>query len=80
MDTDRTFAPLEDDPHARLERAFIAEYLHNQGYELEKLHELPDATVKRLMTEASLYASSKLTEVEARAHFVNEVHGATLPL
>lgn len=80
MDTDRTFAPLHDDPHARLEHAFIVEYLHNLGYEWEKLHELPEATVKHLMTEASMYASSKLTEVEARAHFVNEVHGVTPPL
>jgi hypothetical protein len=70
-------APLRDDPHARLEKAFIEEYLRGQGYSPEDLHHLPEDVVKRLMTEASLYASVKLTEVEARARFVHEVEGAT---
>jgi hypothetical protein len=26
------------------------------------------------MTEASVYASSRLAEIEARAHFVHEIH------
>jgi hypothetical protein len=28
------------------------------------------------MTAASAYASTKLAEVETRAHFVEEIHGA----
>jgi hypothetical protein len=64
-----------EDPHAQLERAFIEEYLHERGYSLKDLHRLPEAEAHQLMAEASTYASSKLTEVESRAHFVIEVHG-----
>ena len=73
-------APAVEDPHARLEKAFIEEYLRSRGYTLKTLHGLPEELVKQLMTEASLYASAKLTELESRAHFVDEVHGVTPPL
>jgi hypothetical protein len=75
MSTELTDKPVMEDPLAQLEKAFIAEYLRSRGYDPEKLHELPEEVVKQLMTEASLYASTKLEEVEARAHFVEEVHG-----
>jgi hypothetical protein len=68
-----------EDPHAQLEKAFIEEYLRERGYSLKDLHTLPEALARQLMTEASIYASSKLTEVEARAHFVGEVHDASQP-
>jgi hypothetical protein len=29
------------------------------------------------MREASIYASAKLSEVEARAHYVHDIHDAT---
>jgi hypothetical protein len=69
-----------DDPHARLEKAFIEEFLHERGYSLKELHTLPEEQARQLMTEASTYASSRLTEVEARAHFVDEVHHTAPPL
>ena len=72
--------PVAEDPHARLEKAFIDEYLRSQGYDRHRLHELPEALAKQLMTEASLHASAKLTEMEARARFVDEVHGTAPPL
>lgn len=77
MNAEQPAALLSEDPLARLEKFFIAEYLRSHGYDLEKLRELPEATAKQLMTEASLYASVRLTEVEARAHFVEEIHGVT---
>ena len=67
-----------DDPHAGLERNFIVEFLRERGHTLESVRRLPEAAAKQLMTEASQYASSRLTEIEARAHFVDEVRG-TLP-
>jgi len=75
-----TQAEPMSDPRAQLEKALIADYLRTRGYELEKLHELPEELAKQLMTEASTYASARLAEVEARAHFVHEAHGGTLPL
>jgi hypothetical protein len=36
---------------------------------------LPADEAKRVLTEASVYAAAKLAEVEARAHFVHDIHG-----
>jgi hypothetical protein len=80
MKTERPDLPLLEDPLARLEQALIAEYLRDQGYDPERLHDLPAEVARQLMKEASLYASAKLAEVESRAHFVDEVHKvASLP-
>jgi hypothetical protein len=68
--------PLLLDPHAQLEKSLIEEYLRNNGCTLKRLRDLPEETARRLMTEASLYASIRLTVVETRARFVHEVHGA----
>ncbi len=65
--------PMED-PNAVLEKALIEEYLHQQGYSLEKLKELPKKIAEKLMKEASQYASLKMEEIEARAHFIEEIH------
>lgn len=65
--------PIED-PNAVVEKALIQEYLKEQGYSLEELKNLPTAVAKKLMKEASRYASLKMEEVEARAHFVQELH------
>jgi hypothetical protein len=66
------------DIHAYLEQTLIEAYIQDQGYTLEGLKDLPEAEIKRLMTEASTYASNKLAEVELRAHFVEELHEAYL--
>jgi hypothetical protein len=69
--------PFMEDPNAPLEKALIEEYLQEQGYSLEKLKELPKEIAEKLMKEASQYASLKLEEVEAKAHFVEEIHEAS---
>jgi hypothetical protein len=74
MNTEQTKHSGVEDPLARLEMAFIAEYLRDQGYDPERLHDLPDELVRQLMTEASQYASVRLAEVESRARLVDEVH------
>lgn len=63
-----------EDPNAVLEKALMEEYLHGRGYSLEKLKELPKELVEKLMKEATRYASLKLEEIKARAHFVDEIH------
>ena len=75
MDPERLDAPGRADPLAELEQAFIAEFLHAGGYDAERLRQLPEAELRQLLKAASLYASAKLMEVEARARFVNELHG-----
>lgn len=74
-----TAKPIQDtepveDPNAMLEKALIEEYLREKGYSHEDLKKLPAELVEKLMKEASQYASLKLEEVEARAHFVKELH------
>jgi hypothetical protein len=73
LEVDMDTQPMED-PNAVLEKALIEEYLQEQGYSREKLRELPKEIVEKLMKEASQYASLKMEEVEARAHFVEEIH------
>jgi hypothetical protein len=63
------------DPTASLERAFIDEYLRNQGVDPARIAELPEERRHRLLKAASVYAAARLTEVEARAHYVDEIHG-----
>ncbi|MBE7433625.1 MAG: hypothetical protein HS100_06895 [Anaerolineales bacterium] len=80
-----TAKPIEnaepaEDPNALLERALIEEYLKTKGYTHEDLKKLPADLVEKLMKEASQYASLKMEEVEARAHFVKELHDDTSPL
>jgi len=65
--------PMED-RNAFLEKTLIEDYLREKGYSLEMLKNLPAAVAQNLMKEASQYASLKMEEVEARAHFVQELH------
>ena len=66
--------PMED-PEGQLEKALIEEFLRARGLDWAGLHALPEDEAKRVLTEASVYAAAKLAEVEARAHFVHEIHG-----
>jgi hypothetical protein len=68
---------VQSDPVAQLERAFIAEFLERHGHSEATLHALPEAEANVLMKEASVYASAKLSEVEARAHYVHDIHDAS---
>ena len=68
--------PLQD-PNALLESGLINEFLRTRGYDLRSLDRLPDDERLRLLREASMHAAGKLTEIEARAHFVHELHGDT---
>ena len=65
--------PVED-PNALLEKALSEEYLKEKGYSHVDLKNLPGGVVEKLMKEASQYASLKMEEVEARAHFIKELH------
>jgi hypothetical protein len=66
-----------EEPQARLERLFIEAYLRIRGHTRHSLHELPEEEAKRLLMEASMYASARLAEVETRSRFVQDVHGVS---
>jgi hypothetical protein len=67
-------APEANETHQFvLESRFIDEYLRMKGCRWEDLSLLPEAQAKRLMIEASRYASLKLAEHEARAKMRKEI-------
>jgi hypothetical protein len=72
-------ARFAEPPLGQLERALIDEFLRGRGYDHDALAALPPADRDRLLSEASLYASSKLAEVEARSHLLDDFHHGTLP-
>ncbi|MGC4084695.1 MAG: hypothetical protein QM736_21915 [Vicinamibacterales bacterium] len=61
------------DQTADLELALIADFLEQRGHTVHSVQELPDAERHALLREASLYASTRLSEVESRAHFVDDL-------
>jgi hypothetical protein len=70
----RADSPIED-PQADLETALIDEFLRTRGVSRQRLREFPEEKATSLMREASGYASARLTELESRAHYVQEIHG-----
>jgi hypothetical protein len=67
---------MADSPLAQLEQSFIDEYLRTRGHDPHALSALPAPEREALLKDASVYASSRLCEVESRSHFVHEVHDA----
>lgn len=59
----------------QLEQALIDDFLRTRGYEYAQLASLPDTQRGTLLKEASVYASSRLAEVDSRWHLLNEIHG-----
>jgi hypothetical protein len=64
---------IEGGPQSALEKRLIAAYLRGKGYRLEDLRQLPREEANLLMEEACLYASLKLTEIEAVAGFCRKI-------
>jgi hypothetical protein len=67
-------APMEE-PLAELERELITAYVAGAGRDLHSLLGRSDQDARRLLAEASLYASSRLTEVESRLHYLRSLRG-----
>ena len=63
------FSPLE-----QLEQSLIEEFIRSKGYNPQNLAAVPAGVRVKLLIDASVYASGKLVEVEARWHYLGEVH------
>jgi hypothetical protein len=72
-----TISFVLEDKQAELARSFIEERLKGQGYSLKTICQLPEEEARRIMIDASVYASVKLAEVEDKAHFVHSIHGSS---
>lgn len=68
-----TDVPPPREPRAALEQAFIEDYLQRIGHTRESLRRLPPSQQAILMRTAASFATMKLSEIEARAHFVHEL-------
>ena len=66
-------APLQE-PLAELERRIIDEYIRDRGHDPAALRASADAGARRILVEASVYAATRLSEVEARSHYVRDLH------
>jgi hypothetical protein len=66
--------PRLESPLGGLERSLIDEYIRACGIDPATLADLPADKREALLKEASIYASSRLSEVESRSHYVHEIH------
>jgi hypothetical protein len=66
--------PLHD-PMAELERHLIHAYLARAGHDFHELLARTDDEARRLLVDASRYASARLSEVEARSQYLHKLHG-----
>jgi len=62
------------DPTAQLENAFIREFLEQRGHSTASLLTLQESERHLLLEQASRWASIRLAEVEARAHYIQDLH------
>ena len=69
--------PIEE-PLAALERDLIASYVARTGQDLRDLRTRTDGDARNLLVQASRYASTRLTEIEARFHYLHRLHGDAL--
>jgi len=74
MTTDRTDIPPCEEPLAELERRIIDEYIRGLGHDPDTLRGSNDPAARRILIDASTYAATRLSEVEARSHYVRELH------
>jgi hypothetical protein len=74
MRTYQDLQPLHE-PLAELERQLIQTHVANAGYNIGELLVRTDEDARRLLADASRYASAKLSEVEARSHYLHKLHG-----
>lgn len=65
-----------EDKQADLAKSFIEQRLRSQGYTLDSLCELPPEQAKKIMVDASIYASLKLAEVENTARLVRTIQNS----
>jgi hypothetical protein len=72
--TDPDKPPLEE-PLAGLERQFIAEYIANAGFDYHTLIMRHDDEARKLLAEAALHASERLSEIESRSLYLHKLHG-----
>lgn len=60
-------------PESALEKQLVEDFLKTKGYTWEELHQLPPEVSKQLLKEACTYASLKLSELESKSKFRDDI-------
>lgn len=76
MAIDRTGVPPLEEPLAELERRIIDDYIRGHGHDPAALRASSEASARAILVGASTYAATRLSEVEARSHYVRDLHGS----
>ena len=63
------------EPLAALERELIDAYIVGAGQKPDALRSRTDDEARRLLTDAALYATARLSEVESRLHYLRSLRG-----
>jgi hypothetical protein len=66
--------PMKE-PLAELERELITAYLSGAGQDMQSLLSRNDEEARRLLADASMYATARLAEVESRWHYLRTLRG-----
>lgn len=66
-----------EDPHGRLERALLDEFLSARGCTMQSIGQKPPDERQALLTEAARYADARLAEIDARAAYIHQIHGGS---
>jgi len=69
------FPPALKDPLAPLERHLIRTFVAARGEDLATVLARDDDEAHALLANASRYATMQLAQVEARWHYLRELHG-----
>jgi hypothetical protein len=68
-----------EDPMSALEQSLIQEFLAQHGFGTGANLQFTDVEKAALLARACAYAAGRLAEVEARAHYLHEIHGVRRP-
>ncbi len=63
-----------EDPEAKLERALMEEFLRRNKHSFSDLALLSPDERNRLLDQAAKYADERLAEIDARAHYIGDLH------
>ena len=74
MRPDRLAPDMLIAPLAELERVLIETFLSARGFDAAALARLPEAERVAQLREASVTVSARLAEIEARSHYLHDLH------
>ncbi len=63
----------KDGYQSAMEKLLIEKYVHDKGYTLSDLNNLPEEDARQIMKEACLYASLKLTQMESTSRLRDDI-------